>query len=358
MFGASILDDGVDQVIVPLNPSLHYNPSVIGTNQDPPVRVTVVVPPTDRDEDAKQEDLGLTELLLAANAKREAITLLKLSLPIVLSNLAQLFLLIPLTAAIGKLGTIALASMNLVSIYAGVGGVALLSGLPFALDSLCSQAYTAAKDRRLLGIYLQRILVTTVITVLSIIANSMSVIGIGFAVSACNRVGHLLGLGQPNRTLLTVYVTVGLATVMFMAMGLAVIASRSKIPGVFTPDAEVADILFAHIPWAAASGVVTGVNLAFNGILRGQGRQAMVARIRALSVVCIGFPLGAFSMYVLKWRLAGLWFGHLISLIVALLAQVCVVATTNWAQESENCQGRVSDAMLENGVHIGRASDL
>ncbi|KAI7833823.1 hypothetical protein BX661DRAFT_222633 [Kickxella alabastrina] len=344
MFGASILDDGVDQVIVPLNPSFHYNSSaIIGTNQDPPVRVTVVVPPTDRDEDAKQEDLGLTELLLAANTKREAIALLKLSLPIVLSNLAQLFLLIPLTAAIGKLGTIALASMNLVSIYAGVGGVALLSGLPFALDSLCSQAYTAAKDRRLLGIYLQRILVATMITVLSMIANSVSVIGIGFAVSACNRVGHLLGLGQPNRTLLTVYMTVALATVMFVAMGLAIIASRSKIPGVFTPDAEVADILFAHIPWAAASGV---------------GRQAMVARIRALSVVCIGFPLGAFSMYVLKWRLAGLWFGHLISLIVALLAQVYVVATTNWAQESENCQGRVSNAMLENEAHIGRASDL
>ncbi|KAJ1942726.1 ethionine resistance protein [Kickxella alabastrina] len=195
-------------------------------------------------------------------------------------------------------------------------------------------------------------------TVLSIIANSVSVIGIGFAVSACNRVGHLLGLGQPNRTLLTVYMTVALATVMFVAMGLAIIASRSKIPGVFTPDAEVADILFAHIPWAAASGVVTGINLAFNGILRGQGRQAMVARIRALSVVCIGFPLGAFSMYVLKWRLAGLWFGHLISLIVALLAQVYVVATTNWAQESENCQGRVSNAMLENEAHIGRASDL
>ncbi|KAJ2737997.1 ethionine resistance protein, partial [Coemansia sp. BCRC 34301] len=104
-------------------------------------------------------DISPGDVCTAANIRTEAAWLLRSSFPIVLSTMSQILLMVPILAAVGKLGTVALASMNLVSIYAGLGGVAPLSGMAMALDSLCSQAFTAAKDRRLLGVYLQRVLV-------------------------------------------------------------------------------------------------------------------------------------------------------------------------------------------------------
>ncbi|KAJ1879519.1 ethionine resistance protein, partial [Coemansia sp. S17] len=104
-------------------------------------------------------DIGPGDICSSAYIRTEAVWLLRSSLPIVLSTMSQLFLMLPILAAVGKLGTVALASMNLVSIYAGLGGIAPLSGMAMVLDSLCSQAFTAAKDRRLLGVYLQRVLV-------------------------------------------------------------------------------------------------------------------------------------------------------------------------------------------------------
>ncbi|KAJ2009990.1 ethionine resistance protein, partial [Coemansia sp. S85] len=104
-------------------------------------------------------DIGPEDVCSVGNMRTESVWLLRSSFPIVISTMSQLFLMLPILAAVGKLGTVALASMNLVSIYAGLGGVAPLSGMAMVLDSLCSQAYTAAQDRRLLGIYLQRVLV-------------------------------------------------------------------------------------------------------------------------------------------------------------------------------------------------------
>ncbi|KAJ2894604.1 ethionine resistance protein [Coemansia aciculifera] len=432
--------------------------------------------------------------------------------------MSQLFLMLPILAAVGKLGTVALASMNLVSIYAGLGGIAPLSGMAMALDSLCSQAYTAAaKDRRLLGVYLQRVLVcmtlilafvyplwwnsaliyeylgvpaevasvtgkllrlyffgiAAVVTyeclksylfaqgvrrfavvaqavclpvgwfstwllisnkstsmgilgvpcviiivgvgfnivalahmrriessrqcwggwsraalsdlrpvlklglagsaisffesvslhmidvgslflspeymaaqaVLSMLLTSTWVIGMGFAIAACNRVGNLLGSRQPHRTHLAVNTALVLALAGFAILGAAVFCCRSVLPAVFTKDPVVADILRTHIAWSAGAGALQGINATLNGILRGQGRQALVAKIRIASFVCVGIPLAVLVVAVLEWRLAGLWLAYVASLVATLAAQFSCVAATNWHDESERCQSRVSKAM-------------
>ncbi|KAJ1772091.1 ethionine resistance protein [Coemansia sp. RSA 1813] len=468
--------------------------------------------------DADARDLASThDLLDIHNIKAEAARLLLSALPIVVSTMSQLLLMVPMMAAVGRLGTIALASMNLVSIYAGLGGVAPLSGMAMALDSLCSQAFTAAKDKRLLGIYLQRVLLLCVCiqiaiyplwwnaapiyrflgipddiaqttgsmlrlyfigialvyiyeclksflfaqgirrfavlaqlvclpagwltiwvllvnestaigilgvpcvvivvgacfnifalvyisrvdgyqcwggwsrsafshlkpvvklalsgsaisffetvalhmidlgvlfldaqsmaaqAILSVIVGSTWGMGMGFAIAACNRVGNLLGAGMLHRAQLAVYTSIGIAMVAFMALGCFLLAKRRSIPGLFTDDPKVADILVMHIPWAAVSGTVQGINMALNGILRSQGRQSLIARIRVASFTIIAVPLSSVAVAVFHWRLAGLWFGYLVSLITTLSAQLYYVFTTNWQLEVERCRNNISKALL------------
>ncbi|KAJ2411232.1 ethionine resistance protein [Coemansia sp. RSA 2530] len=463
-------------------------------------------------------DIGPEDVCSVGNMRTESVWLLRSSFPIVLSTMSQLFLMLPILAAVGKLGTVALASMNLVSIYAGLGGVAPLSGMAMVLDSLCSQAYTAAQDRRLLGIYLQRVLVCMAMilvaiyplwwnsariyeylgvpadvasvtgqllrlyffgiaailiyecvksylfaqgirrfavvaqlvclpvgwfctwlfisneatsmgilgvpcvigivgigfnivalwymrriescrqcwggwsraaftdlrpvfklglagsaitlfeslslhmidvgslflspeymaaqAILSVLMTSTWVIGTGFAVSACNRVGNLLGSRQPNRTHLAVNTALVLATGVFLVLGTAVFCGRGVLPGVFTKDPVVAEILRTHVVWSAIAGAIQGVNMTFNGILRGQGRQALVAQIRLASFVFVGIPLAVVVVALLKWELAGLWLAYVASLIAILCVQFYYVAATNWEKEIERCQTRISKAML------------
>ncbi|KAJ1773184.1 ethionine resistance protein [Coemansia sp. RSA 1813] len=467
---------------------------------------------------ADARDLASThDLLDIDNVKTEAVGLLLAALPIVVSTMSRMLLMLPIMAAVGRLGTTALASMNLLSIYSGLGGAVPLSGMPMALDSLCSQAFTGTKDKRLLGIYLQRTLLlcvcvqaaiyplwwyatpicrflgvsddialttgrmlrlyfvsvvlisfyeslmsflfaqgirraavlaklvcvpvgwlaiwvflvnestaigiigvpcVAIITglcfnifalifisrlggyqcwggwsrsalsdlkpvtklalsgstitffetvalhmidlgvlfldapsmaahaILSAISTSTWALGTGFAIAACNRIGNLLGAAMLHRAQLAVYTAIGIAVVAFTVLGCFLLAKKRSIPSVFTDDPEVADILVAHIPWAAVSGTVQGINVALNGILRSQSRQSLIARIRVASFTIVAVPLSSVAVAVFHCRLAGLWFGYLASLIATLFAQLYYVFTTNWQLEIERCRNCISKALL------------
>ncbi|KAJ2157267.1 hypothetical protein GGF46_004635, partial [Coemansia sp. RSA 552] len=436
----------------------------------------------DDDDSVREADLEPASVLMPASIVGEARVLAVSALPIILATTSQLLVLIPLMAAVGGLGTVALASMNLVSIYSGVLGVAPLSGLAMALDSMCSQAFTAAKDKRLLGLYLQRVLVvapvilalvypvwwnsrrvfeavgipsdiahttgdmlrlyffgvaamllyeflksflfaqgirrvaiinmpiclpgvwfaiwlfisndstsigilgvpavilvagisfvlaTTVFiscvdghqcwggwsraafadlgplvrlgmsgsavaffemislhlidlgalfldpasmaaqAILAMILSGTAYMGTGFAVAACNRIGNLLGLGLPNRARLTVVTMIGIATTVFVPMCTALIAGRHRVAALFSDDPEILEILVAHIPWAAASSASQGISTAVSGVLRGQGRQSLIARIRIASFLGITLPLCVLFVVGFGWGLAGLWCGYM-----------------------------------------------
>ncbi|ORX73270.1 hypothetical protein DL89DRAFT_265394 [Linderina pennispora] len=169
--------------------------------------------------------------------------------------------------------------------------------------------------------------------VLSMLMTSTWVMGTGFSVAACNRIGHHLGSGMANRAKLTV---------VFTVLALVFIGFRSGLPRIFTDDGEVAEILAAHIPWAAAAGAMQGINMALNGVLRGQGRQQMIAQVRFLSFVLVGVPVSALAVFVLRWTLAGLWLGFNACLASALVFQGYVILTTNWNKQVVACQKRVT----------------
>ncbi|KAI9258818.1 mate-domain-containing protein [Phascolomyces articulosus] len=81
------------------------------------------------------------------------------SIPVSLYFMLKIIINIANILALGHLGPTELASSALATIYLMVTGYAITNGATGALDTLCSQAWTGAQDRKLVGVHLQRALV-------------------------------------------------------------------------------------------------------------------------------------------------------------------------------------------------------
>ncbi|KAI7851718.1 mate-domain-containing protein [Circinella umbellata] len=80
------------------------------------------------------------------------------SLPVIGTYLLQNSLQLASIFTLGHLGPTELAASALASMFANVSAWSIALGTATALDTLCSQAWTGAKDKTLVGIHLQRAL--------------------------------------------------------------------------------------------------------------------------------------------------------------------------------------------------------
>ncbi|CDH50029.1 mate efflux family protein [Lichtheimia corymbifera JMRC:FSU:9682] len=81
------------------------------------------------------------------------------SLPVIGTYLLQQSLQLASVFTLGHLGPTELAAAALASMFANVSAWSVAFGTATALDTLCSQAYGGARDKTLVGVYLQRALV-------------------------------------------------------------------------------------------------------------------------------------------------------------------------------------------------------
>ncbi|PIA30153.1 hypothetical protein AQUCO_05700093v1 [Aquilegia coerulea] len=91
----------------------------------------------------------------------EAKTQVMFSVPMILTNLSYYCITLVSVMFAGHLGELELASATLANSWAMVTGFALMTGLSGALETFCGQAY-GAKSYRMLGIYLQSSVITTI----------------------------------------------------------------------------------------------------------------------------------------------------------------------------------------------------
>lgn len=84
--------------------------------------------------------------------------LIKNAMPVVFTFLMQNSLQMASIFTLGHLGPTELAAAALASMFASVTAWSIAFGTATALDTLCSQAWTGAKDKTLVGVHLQRAL--------------------------------------------------------------------------------------------------------------------------------------------------------------------------------------------------------
>ncbi|KAI8388515.1 mate-domain-containing protein [Radiomyces spectabilis] len=94
--------------------------------------------------------------------------LLKNSLPVIGTYLLQNSLQMASIFTLGHLGPTELAASALASMFASVSAWSLAFGTTTALDTLCSQAWTGAHDKTLVGVHLQRALLILAVMFLPI----------------------------------------------------------------------------------------------------------------------------------------------------------------------------------------------
>ncbi|KAJ3116887.1 hypothetical protein HK100_000939 [Physocladia obscura] len=110
--------------------------------------------------------------LTPATVVSESCALVPLAWPVSVGCLLQMSLNFAAIIALGRLGTTALASMALTSLYANVTGYSLILGMGAAIDTLCSQAYgefvSGSGDKKDLGRHLTRTILVMYITTIPI----------------------------------------------------------------------------------------------------------------------------------------------------------------------------------------------
>ena len=82
--------------------------------------------------------------------------LFHLAWPIVISNLLQFSISSVSIFSLGHISTTALAAFSLSNLLANVTGLCISQGIASALNTLCSQSFTASKDYHAIGKHLQR----------------------------------------------------------------------------------------------------------------------------------------------------------------------------------------------------------
>ncbi|KAJ3209646.1 hypothetical protein HDU83_008269 [Entophlyctis luteolus] len=116
---------------------------------------------------------GPTHVLSVKAVMAECAQLVPLAWPVSIGYLLQMSLNIAAIVALGQLGTNALASMALATLYANVTGFSIIVGMGAAIDTLCSQSFgeflAGTAEKKELGRHLMRTMLVMTLTTIPIV---------------------------------------------------------------------------------------------------------------------------------------------------------------------------------------------
>ena len=114
-------------------------------------------------------------------------------------------------------------------------------------------------------------------TLLNICAFTFLSFPFALGIAASIRVGQTLGAGAPQQAQATAQASFALVLVEMAVLASTKIGLRGQIGRVFTSDPAVVAKVAALVPIAALFQVAEGVQAVIGGVLRGMGRQSLVA---------------------------------------------------------------------------------
>ncbi|CAG8581601.1 3595_t:CDS:2 [Acaulospora colombiana] len=301
---------------------------------------------------------------------REALFLLKKAAPALLAFLLQYLLQVASVFTLGRLGSIELAALTLGSMYASITCWSIGYGTATALDTLCPQGYTSGNPK-MVGVYTQRSILIMMMEFIPIgimwwVAEDI-LISLGqeeelsklaalylrylLWVASSNRVGNLLGAGLPNRAKIATNVAFIIAVIGAACNAISLLFFKDSWGYLFSNDEEVVKLVAKILPLAALFQLSDGVGAIGSGVLRGQGRQKIVAMIYLSAYYLIAFPLGIALTFVFNLGLEGLWWSVTCASLNMGIGIFAAVSMTDWNLEVENCLKRVG--LRDEVVNVG-----
>ncbi|PVH97305.1 MATE efflux family protein [Periconia macrospinosa] len=150
------------------------------------------------------------------------------------------------------------------------------------------------------------------------------------SVAASTRIANLIGatLALPAKTAAKVALCASILVGIFNLLLLSLL--RTHIPRLFTPDAEVIDLVSRLLPLCAAFQLFDALAANCNGILRGLGRQEVGGYVGLFAYYVVGIPISFGMGFGAGWGLFGLWSGPAIALGFVAGIEAVFIYRTSW----------------------------
>ncbi|CAH1763522.1 2979_t:CDS:2 [Entrophospora sp. SA101] len=167
------------------------------------------------------------------------------------------------------------------------------------------------------------------------------------SISTSNRIGNFLGAKLANKARVTANSSLVLAVLGAAFNSTLLLMFSDSLGYLFTNDGEVVSLVSTVLPYCVLLQISDGLGVVGSGILRGQGRQDIVATIYLTSYYLIGMPLSLILAFRFSYGLKGLWIGVIVGSLIMGLGLVLAVITTDWQLEVKKCQKRISREELK-----------
>ncbi len=183
---------------------------------------------------------------------------------------------------------------------------------------------------------------------------------VGFSAASSARVGFFLGQNKPEGAKMATKIGVIFAGILSAVMGsILMFTPHEFFPSIFTDDKDVLHTTALTIPFLAVYVFADGIQVALNGVIKGCGRQAIVAPIVIFAYWVVGVPLAWYNSFErhggtsicddadLTCGVRGLVSAMTLGTWVHFVLCFCVVAfAIRWNEEAKRAHDRMSRAKL------------
>jgi MATE family multidrug resistance protein len=162
------------------------------------------------------------------------------------------------------------------------------------------------------------------------IASLAFMIPLGLASAGAVRVGYAVGARDARRALRAGWTALGVGAVVMAAIALTFITVPEHLLRGFTEDVRVLELGVTLLAIASAFQVFDGTQVVATGVLRGLG-DTRTPMIMNLAGWALGLPTGYALCFTFGWGVVGLWIGLSIGLVF-----VATTLTATWARRTRH----------------------
>ncbi|XP_051891591.1 multidrug and toxin extrusion protein 1-like isoform X1 [Pristis pectinata] len=186
-----------------------------------------------------------------------------------------------------------------------------------------------------IGMFLSGLINVVELGAQSVVYQILTMIPLGFSVSASVHVGNALGARSPQQA--KNLARVALCCTGFCALVTCVILRTvSHVLGyVFTSDKEIILLVADILPLVIIHQLFDAITCVSAGVLRGAGKQKLGAVANFVGFYLIGFPIGISLMFAGKLGILGFWLGLMSCTAIQFVFFQVVIYKLNWNEASD-----------------------
>lgn len=177
-------------------------------------------------------------------------------------------------------------------------------------------------------------------SVLSTLASITFQIPFPISIAASTRIANLIGATLVDAAKVSARVAGVLAICIGIFNVILLSSLRRVLPGLFTSDAEVIELVANVLPIVAAFQLFDALACFCNGILRGLGRQEIGGYVQLFAYYVVAMPISMGAAFGLGWQLYGLWAGVAIALGLVACVEGTFLFRSDWNRSVEEANLR------------------